>query len=248
MKEENKETANPPKEEKLSTEEIKKKRGRAERKTRAEIIEEWEPKTKLGKDVKSGKIKNIDEILDSGKKILEPEIVDSLIEIKSESLLIGHSRGKFGGGKRRIWRQTQRKTKEGNIPVFSTMSAVGDENGHIGIGVGKAKETLPALNKSLRKAKLNIIKINRSCSAFDCNCDQQHTVPFKVSGKCGSVRVTLIPAPQGTGLVITNELKKILRLAGIKDIYSKSFGKKRTTFNLVKACFNALSKTNIKEK
>ena len=229
-------------------EEVQKKKRRIERKTQAEIIEEWEPKTKLGKDVKSGKIKNLDEILDSGKKILEPEIVDSLIEIKSESLLIGHSRGKFGGGKRRIWRQTQRKTKEGNIPVFSTMSAVGDENGHIGIGVGKAKETLPALNKSLRKAKLSIIKINRSCSAFDCNCNEQHTVPFKVSGKCGSVRVTLIPAPQGTGLVITNELKKILRLAGIKDIYSKSFGKKRTTFNLVKACFNALSKTNIKEK
>jgi len=71
-----------------------------------------------------------------------------------------------------------------------------------------------------------------------------HTIPFKVTGKSGSVRVTLIPAPQGTGLVVGNELKKVLKLAGIKDVYSKTFGRKRTTFNLIKACFEALKKTN----
>ncbi len=80
------------------------------------IVENWEPKTKLGKLVKEGKIKDIDEILDSNQKILEEQIVDSLLDLKSELIFIGQAKGKFGGGKRRAWRQTQKKTKEGNIP------------------------------------------------------------------------------------------------------------------------------------
>ncbi|HJZ18679.1 MAG TPA: 30S ribosomal protein S5 [Candidatus Nanoarchaeia archaeon] len=206
----------------------------------------WEPKTKLGRDVKSGKIRNIDEILGGKNKILESEIVDSLLELKSDLIAIGQSKGKFGGGKRRIWRQTQRKTKEGNIPTFSTLAVVGDENGHIGIGSGRSSETLPAREKATRKAKLNIIKIRRVCGAFDCSCSEPHTIPLKVTGKSGSVRIIITPAPQGTGLVVANELKKVLKLAGIKDVYSKTFGKKRTSFNLVKACVDALESTNIK--
>lgn len=209
-----------------------------------ETISSWEPKTKLGREVKDGKIKNIDDILDNNRKILEEQIVDSLLEIQTDLILIGQAKGKFGGGKRRAWRQTQKKTKEGNIPTFSTMAVIGDGNGHVGIALGKAKETLPARDKALRKAKLSIIKIKRACSSFDCACSELHTVPFKVSGKTGSCRVILIPAPQGTGLVVGGELKKILKLAGIKDVYSKTFGKKRTTFNLIKACFDALKKTN----
>ncbi|MBU2104271.1 MAG: 30S ribosomal protein S5 [Nanoarchaeota archaeon] len=213
-----------------------------------EVVSVWEPKTKLGIDVKSGKIKNIDDILENNLKIMEPEIVDSLINVKSDLISIGQAKGKFGGGKRRAWRQTQRKTKEGNVPSFSTMAVIGDENGHVGIGEGKAKETLPARDKAIRKAKLNIIKINRACAAFDCDCSEAHTIPLKMKGKSGSVEVTLIPAPQGTGLVVGGELKKVLRLAGIKDIYSRTTGKKRTTFNLVKACIDALEKTNPKIK
>lgn len=224
------------------------KRGRRKEITREEIVEAWDPKTKLGKDVKTGKIKDLDLILDGKMKILEPEIVDSLIHLKSDLLSIGQSKGKFGGGKRRAWRQTQRKTKEGNVPTFSTLAVVGDENGHVGIGSGKSMETLPARDKAIRKAKLNIIKIKRGCSSFDCSCSELHTIPFKVKGKEGSSRVILIPAPQGTGLVAGGELKKILKLAGIKDIYSKTFGKRRTTFNFIKACFNALKKTNVKIK
>jgi small subunit ribosomal protein S5 len=86
------------------------------------------------------------------------------------------------------------------------------------------------------------------CGAFDCSDSETHTIPFQVEGKSGSVRVILIPAPQGTGLVVANELKKILKLAGIKDVYSKTFGKKRTSYNLAKACINALKKTNQKIK
>lgn len=208
----------------------------------------WVPKTKLGKEVKEKKIKSIDEILGSGRKILEEQIVDSLLNLKSDLISIGQSKGKFGGGKRRAWKQTQRKTKEENVPKFATLAVVGDEDGHVGISMGKAKETLPARDKAIRKAKLNIIKIGRGCASFDCACSELHTIPFKVEGKSGSVRVILIPAPQGTGLVVANELKKILKLAGIKDVYSKTFGGVRTTFNLVQACIDALKKTRTEDK
>ncbi|MDP2672763.1 MAG: 30S ribosomal protein S5 [Nanoarchaeota archaeon] len=211
-------------------------------------MEAWNPKTNLGKRVKDGKIKKIDEILDKGEKILEPEIVDALLNLKTDLILIGQAKGKFGGGKRRAWKQTQRKTEEGNVLKFSAMSVVGDENGHVGIGKGNSVETLPARDKSKINAKLNIFKITRKCFAFDCECSEPHTIPFKVSGKSGSVEITLIPAPQGTGLVVTNELKKVLRLVGIKDIYSKTSGQTRTTVNLVKACIDALKKTNRNKK
>ena len=212
-----------------------------------EKYESWEPKTKLGKDVKAKKITDIDYILSNNLKILEEQIVDSLVNLKTDLILIGQSKGKFGGGKRRAWRQTQRKSKEGNIPTFSAFAVVGDEKGHVGIGDGKAMETLPARDKAIRKAKLNIMKVSRACSDFDCACAEPHTIPFKTIGKSGSVRIILIPAPQGTGLVVGGELKKVLKLAGIKDIYSKTFGQRRTTFNLIKAGVDALKKTSIKE-
>jgi small subunit ribosomal protein S5 len=233
----------------LLEKEIGKDMVEVDRRTEKEIerdheIASWVPKTKLGQDVKSKKIKNIDEILDSNKKILEEQISDALLNLKSDLIYIGQSKGKFGGGKRRAWKQTQRKTKQKNVPTFSTLAVVGDENGHIGIGMGRAKETLPARDKAIRKAKLGVIKIGRGCASFDCACEEQHSIPFKVEGKSGSVRIVLIPAPQGTGLVVANELKKVLKLAGIKDIYSKTFGSIRTTTNLVAACMDALAKTH----
>ena len=94
----------------------------------------------------------------------------------------------------------------------------------------------------MRKAKLSITKIKRGCGSFDCSCSEEHSIPFKVKGKCGSVIIELIPAQQGAGLVIGDEGKKILRLAGIKDIYSRAFGQSRTTINYAKAVMNALSK------
>jgi len=206
-------------------------------------LENWKPRTGLGKIVKAGKIKDLDEVLKY--KVLEPEIIDSLTKLNSDILNIGQAKGKFGGGKRRAWRQTQRKTGEGNVPTFSCMVVVGNGRGYIGIGYGKAKETLPARAKATRKAKLGITKIKRGCGSFDCICGEPHTVPFIVEGKSGSCRVKLIPAPQGTGLVAGDELKKILKVAGIKDVYSVTKGKIRTTFNLARACMDALERTNL---
>ena len=202
----------------------------------------WKPQTKLGQLVKDGKIKNIDEILDKKLKIMEPEIVDSLLQLKNDLILIGQSKGKFGGGKRRAWKQTQKKNKEGNVATFACMVIAGDGNGHVGLGYGKAKETLPAREKAIRKSRLNLIKIKRGCGGFDCSCSDVHSIPYKVSGKVSNSRIILIPAPRGTGLVIDDECKRILKVAGIKDIYSQTYGQTRTKINLAKACMAALEK------
>ena len=208
-----------------------------------EKLERWVPKTELGKAVRAGTVTNIDVVLSEGRKIMEPEIVDLLIPgLNKDTLFIGQAKGKFGGGKRRPFRQTQKKTKEGSVLTFGVMAVVGDGKGHIGIGYGRAAETLPAKEKAFRKAKLNITKIKLGCASFDCSCDEPHSIPVAVEGKCSSVVVKLMPAPQGTGLVVNDEMKKILRAVGIKDVYSKCSGKIRTTFNTGKATLAALNK------
>ncbi len=204
-------------------------------------MESWKPKTELGRKVKSGEITDIDQILDKGLRILEPEIVDALLPgLESDLLNIGQSKGKFGGGKRSIWRQTQKKTKEGNKASFATMAVVGNKNGYVGVGMGKAKETVPAREKATRRAKLNIVKIKRGCGSWACGCAEPHSIPFAVEGKCGSVKMKLMTAAKGTGLCIEPECGKLLALAGIKDVYSKSLGQTKTKINHVKACFEAL--------
>lgn len=212
---------------------------------REAILDKWVPKTELGKKVKAGEIKSIDEVLGSGKKLLEAEIVDMLLPtLEYDLITIGQSKGKFGGGKRSIWKQTQKKTKEGNKPKFATVAVIGNKDGYVGIGYGKAKETVPAREKAIRNAKLNIMKVRRGCGSWACGCGEPHSIPIKVSGKCSSVVVELIPAPKGTDLVVQKELGKILNLAGFKDIYSKTKGQTGTELNLVKACIKALVKLN----
>lgn len=208
-----------------------------------EKLDKWIPKTQLGRDVRSGKVKKFEDILQTGKKVMEPEIIDLLLpNLIVDTLFIGQSKGKFGGGKRRAFRQTQKKTKEGNVLTFGVMAVVGDGKGHVGVGYGRAAETLPAKEKAIRKAKLNLVSIPRGCASYDCSCNEEHSIPIAVKGKCSSVIVKLIPAPQGTGLVIGDEMKKILRAAGVKDIYSQCSGKVKTTFNTAKALMKAFNK------
>ncbi len=210
-----------------------------------EKLDNWVPKTELGRLVRAGKIKDIDQIFDEGRKVMESEIIDLLLpNLSSDVLFIGQSKGKFGGGKRRAFRQTQKVNKEGASLTFGVMAVVGDGKGHFGVGFGKAAETLPAKEKAARKAKLNMIRIPRGCASYDCSCDESHSIPITTTGKSSSVVVKLMPAPQGTGLVIGDELKKILKAAGIKDVYSHCEGRVRTTFNTAKACVNALNKLN----
>ena len=204
-------------------------------------LEAWKPKTLMGQKVKSKEIKDLGEILDRGIKILESEIVDALLpDLQTDLLLIGQAKGKFGGGQRRVFRQTQKKTMEGNKPKFTACAVVGNENGYVGIGFGKSKETVPAREKAIRNAKLNIVKVRRGCGSWECGCKHAHSIPFKVEGKCGSVRIKFMPAPRGTGLCVEPECQKILGLAGIKDAWSKTLGQTKTKINLIHACMMAL--------
>ncbi|MBI4813852.1 MAG: 30S ribosomal protein S5 [Methanobacterium sp.] len=193
--------------------------------------EEWEPKTNLGRMVKEGQITSIDEIFDRGLPIMELEIVDSLLPDLEEEVMDVNL--------------VQRMHKSGRKVNFRVIVAVGNKNGYVGLGQGKAKEVGPAIRKAVDNAKYNVIKVRRGCGDWGCVCGREHTVPFKVEGKKGSVRVTLIPAPGGVGMVIGNVGKTILGLAGIDDVWSQTMGQTQTTINFAGAVFDALKKLSM---
>lgn len=215
-----------------------------DRTVKEKLLDTWSPRTNLGKLVKTEKITDISEIFNSGVKILEPEIVDFLVpNLESDFINIGQRKGKFGGGARAIFRTTQKKTKDGNRPVFTVMAVVGNKDGYVGIGLGRAKETVPARDKAVRNAKLNLIRVARGNGSWESETTDSNSIPFEIKGKSGSVSVRFIPAPPGTGLVIENEIKKIFTLAGIKDVWSKATGQTRQKINLVNATMQALVRT-----
>lgn len=212
-------------------------------------LEKWMPKTLLGKDVLAGKITDINEVLRSGKRIIEPEIVDKLVpELKNELILVGGRTGKGGGIQRIPVRITAAMHKSGRRFSTGAFVVVGNEDGLVGIGKGGAPETRDAIAKGMKKAKLNIISIKRGCGSWECGCETLHSVPYKVSGKTGSVKVVLLPAPKGVGLVADDESKKILRIAGIKDVWVKTFGNTGMRINLISAIFDALKKLYLYER
>jgi len=193
--------------------------------------EEWEPKTNLGRMVKEGQITSIDEIFDRGLPIMELEIVDSLLPDLEEEVMDVNL--------------VQRMHKSGRKVNFRVIVTVGNKKGYVGLGQGKAKEVGPAIRKAVDDAKYNIIKVRRGCGDWGCVCGREHTVPFKVEGKVGSVRVTLIPAPGGVGLAVGDVGKTILGLAGIDDVWSRTSGQTQTTINFAGAVFDALKKLSM---
>jgi small subunit ribosomal protein S5 len=206
-----------------------------------EEIEAWIPKTSLGKSVIQGKVTDINKILESGVKIKEHQIVDRLVpNIESELVLIGGRPGKGGGIQRTPIRISAKMHRSGRRYSSTAFAIVGNKDGIVGIGKGRGKETRASIEKAIQKAKLNIIKVPRGCGSWECECGEPHSIPFKTKGKSGSVRVELIPAPKGIGLAVDDESKKILRLAGIKDVWGRTLGDTGTRFNLIKAVFNAL--------
>ena len=135
----------------------------------------------------------------------------------------------------------QKQTTAGQRTRFKCCVAVGDGNGHIGLGVKSAKEVATAIRGAIINAKMHIVPVRRGY--WGHNAGAPHTVPGKVSGKCGSCRVRLIPAPRGSGIVASLIPKKLLTMAGIEDVYSSSSGHTRTRGNLAMAVYHALSKT-----
>ncbi|MFN3804860.1 MAG: 30S ribosomal protein S5 [Pyrobaculum sp.] len=189
----------------------------------------WEPRTELGRWVKEGKIRTIDEIFANNFVIKEPEIVDILLPGLRQELLNVNL--------------VQRQTHAGERNQFQAVVAVGNEDGYVGVGIGKARQVRQAIEKAVREAKLNLIPVRRGCGSWKCSCDEPHSVPFVTRGKSGSVRITLIPAPKGVGLVAGDVAKVVLRLAGIKDVWTTTRGDTRTTLNFALAAFAALRNT-----
>lgn len=188
--------------------------------------EAWVPKTELGKKVKSGQISSIDEIFKSGKKIMEAEIIDCLLpdlQVKTVDI-----------------KKTTRVTRAGRHFSFRVSVIVGDGNGHIGVGTGKNIERITAQQKAVKNAKLNIVPIKRGCGSWECNCTKKHSIPFKTVGKSASLRVELLPAPNGVGLAVSDTIKPVLQIAGIVDIWSSTRGSTDTKLNFVRATVKAL--------
>ena len=209
--------------------------------------ENWKPKTELGKKVLAGEITDISKVFSNGLKVSEPPIVDVLIpNLEKEVILIGGSTGKGGGIRRTPFKRSSRMHKSGRRYKISVMSVIGNRNGYAGVGLasGPAGKHQEVIEKSLNKAKLSVIPIRRGCGSWECSCSTNHSIPFSVVGKSGSVRITLLPAPKGVGLAVSDEVKKLLRLAGISDVWGKTKGNTHMRANLIKATFDALKKLN----
>ncbi|EJD76115.1 40S ribosomal protein S2, variant [Loa loa] len=175
---------------------------------------EWVPVTKLGRLVKDRKITSLEEIY-----------LNSL-PIKDEVLKI---------------MPVQKQTRAGQRTRFKAFVAIGDHNGHVGLGVKCSKEVATAIRGAIIAAKLSVIPVRRGY--WGNKIGQPHTVPCKVTGKCGSVLVRLIPAPRGTGIVSAPVPKKLLQMAGVEDCYTSAVGQTATLGNFAKATYAAIQRT-----
>jgi small subunit ribosomal protein S5 len=207
----------------------RKAKGKGNQARREQYHVEWTPKTRLGRLVYEGQVTTFDEALKSGLPIKEPGLIDVLIPgLEDEVLDIN---------------MVQRMTDSGRRVKFRTTVIVGNKDGYIGLGEGKDVQVGPAIKKGIDNAKLNILKINRGCGSWECGCGQPHTVPYEVLGKSGSVRIVLIPAPRGLGLAAGDKARRVMEMAGIRDVWTRTEGSTRTTLNFAKATYDALRST-----
>jgi small subunit ribosomal protein S5 len=180
--------------------------------------------------VLEGKISSIEEIFNEGLKIHESQIVDILLPNLEEEVIDVNL--------------VQKQTDAGEKSRFKTVVAVGNKDGYLGLGSGKAPQVRAAIEKGATNARLNLTPVRRGCGSWECGCGQFHSFPFKIVGKCGGVRIKIIPGPRGLGLVASENVASILRLAGIKDCWTRSFGSTRTVLSFAYAVFDAIKKTH----
>ncbi|MBW3583144.1 MAG: 30S ribosomal protein S5 [Euryarchaeota archaeon] len=224
---ENRPADNPEEQKNVERRKEKQARRRGRREERSTV--DWEPRTRLGRLVKSGHLSTMGAALRSGLPLREPEIVDILLpDLEDEVLDVN---------------MVQRMTDSGRRVKFAITAVVGDKDGYVGLGQAKGKEVGPSIRKAIDNAKLNIIEIKRGAGSWESGPGAPPTsVPFRIDGKCSSVRVSIKPAPRGTGLATGAVARHILRLAGIKDAWAFTNGQTQTTTNYSKAVFDALKK------
>ena len=199
------------------------------RRPRENPLDTWVPKTQLGRMVREGQISSIFEIFEEGYKIKEVEIVDVLVpDLKDDVIDIA---------------LVQKQTDAGERSRFRAIVAVGNSDGLIGLGTGKAPRVRNAIEKGIRNAKMSLYPIRRGCGSWECDCGEPHTIPFKVTGKSGSVVMTLLPGTKGLGLVAGDTAKRVLTLAGVRDCWTKTIGATKTTVSFSFATFEALKQT-----
>tara|TARA_Y100000294_G_scaffold160982_1_gene165048 strand:- start:222 stop:926 length:705 start_codon:yes stop_codon:yes gene_type:complete len=199
------------------------------RRRRQEEEEVWIPKTSIGKRVLTGEINSMEEILSKGLRIQEAGIVKKLLpDLKTEVIDVGI---------------IQKMTPNGQSTRFKALVAAGNENGWLGIGMGKSKQMRIAIEKANNSAYLNVSPVKLGCGSWECRCDQKHSVPFKVKGKGGSVTVEIIPAPRGLGLVAGPKIRNLLKMAGLKDAWTTAKGSTPTMNSTSKAVLECLRYT-----
>jgi len=195
----------------------------------SESLEQWVPRTRLGKMIQEGRITSIEEVFIGGIRLREPQIVDALIpDLQEEVININ---------------LVQKQTDAGEKSRFKAIVAVGNRDGYIGLGAGKASQVRTAIEKAAADARLKIVPVRRGCGSWECGCGKPHSVPFLIEGKCGGVKIVIVPGPRGLGLVASEVAKVILGLAGIKDCWTRSYGSTRTVPSFAYAIFKALKKT-----
>ena len=189
-------------------------------------LRNWTPRTRLGRMVMNGEVLTYEEALETGFPIREVEIVDALLpEMEDDVLSVN---------------MIQRMTDSGRRVRFNVLCAVGNGDGYVGLSICKGKEVASTIQKAITQAKLNLIPVFRGNGSWESAEGPGVSIPFKATGRSGSTRVTLLPAPSGKGLVIGDYGRRVLKLAGVEDVWSRSSGQTRSTINFAKATFNAL--------
>ena len=186
----------------------------------------WEPRTRLGQKVQDGDITTMDQALNSGLPLKEPELVDQLLPgLEDEVLDIN---------------MVQRMTDSGRRVKFRCVCVIGNRDGYLGYAQARDEQVGGAIQKAIDVAKLNLIKVDRGSGSWEDSAGGVNSLVRTAEGKAGSVTVTIEPAPQGLGLAAAETVRNILELAGVQDAWTKSHGNTRTTVNLAKATYNAL--------
>jgi small subunit ribosomal protein S5 len=133
--------------------------------------------------------------------------------------------------------RTAAVVKGGRRFSFNALSVVGNRNGLVGLGYAKAKEVPNAVEKSVKEGKKRLMRVVR----------QGDTIPHMVEGRFCATKVRLVPAAPGTGVIAGRSVRKVVELAGIKDVLTKTYGS-TNPLNVVKATMSALSQLRDKKR